>query len=111
MPIIAKGLVSAAIIVALSELAKRHAVLSGLLAAMPLTTLLVILWVYVDTQEVTTIYQFSRAVLWALIPTALFFLAMVLSLKRGLSFWPALGVSMGVWMVGAALHLWLLGGW
>ena len=51
MPILFKGLVSAVIIVALSELARRHAVLSGLLAAMPLTTLLVILWVYVDTRN------------------------------------------------------------
>ncbi len=110
MPVVLKGLISAVIIVALSELAKRHALLSGLLAAMPLTTLLVILWIYVDTKEVTPIYQFSRAVLWALIPTALFFVALVLSLKRGVTFWSALGISMGVWLVGAALHLWLLGG-
>jgi uncharacterized membrane protein (GlpM family) len=110
MPIVLKGVVSAIVIVALSELARRHALLSGLLAAMPLTTLLVILWIYVDTGEVNTIYQFSRAVLWALIPTALFFVALVLTLKRGMAFWPALGMSMGVWLVGAALHLWLLGG-
>jgi len=35
MPLLFKGLVSAVIIVALSELARRHALLSGLLAAMP----------------------------------------------------------------------------
>jgi len=110
MPVLLKGLISAVIIVALSELAKRHALLSGLLAAMPLTTLLVILWVYVDTGEVATIYQFSRAVLWALIPTALFFVALALTLKKGVPFWPSLGISMSVWLVGAAFHLWLLGG-
>ncbi len=49
MPILIKGLLSATIIVALSELAKRHVLLSGLLAAMPFTTLLVILWVYFDS--------------------------------------------------------------
>jgi uncharacterized membrane protein (GlpM family) len=110
MPLLLKGLVSAVIIVALSELARRHAVLSGLLAAMPLTTLLVILWVYVDTRDVATIAQFSRSVLWALIPTALFFAALVVALKKGLSFWPALGFSMVLWMAGAVIHLWLLSG-
>ncbi len=110
MPILFKGLVSAVIIVALSELARRHAVLSGLLAAMPLTTLLVILWVYVDTRNVAKIEAFSQSVLWALLPTAFFFVALVVALKRGLSFWPALGLSMGLWMVGAFIHLWLLGG-
>ncbi len=109
MPVILKALISAVIIVVLSELARKHALLSGLLAAMPLTTLLVILWIYVDTGQVATIYQFSRAVLWALIPTAFFFLTLVVTLKKGLSFWPALGLSMGVWLVGAGFHLWFLG--
>jgi len=110
MPLLLKGLVSAVIIVALSELARRYTVLSGLLAAMPLTTLLVILWIYVDTRDLATIAQFSRSVLWALIPTALFFGALVVALKKGLSFWPALGFSMVLWMVGAVVHLWLLNG-
>ncbi len=110
MPLLLKGIVSAAIIVALSELARRHAILSGLLAAMPLTTLLVILWIYVDTRDVATIARFSGAVLWALIPTAFFFVALVVALRKGMAFWPALGLSMMVWLVGAALHLWLLGG-
>lgn len=109
MPIFIKGLLSAAIIVALSELAKKHALLSGLLAAMPLTTLLVILWVYFDTKDVDKIQVFSRSVLFALLPTALFFVSLVVALKKGASFWIALFLSLGVWSAGACLHLWFLG--
>jgi uncharacterized membrane protein (GlpM family) len=109
MPLILKGLVSAVIIVVLSELARRHAVLSGLLAAMPLTTLLVILWVYFETKDVGRIQVFSWSVLLALLPTALFFVALAFALRKGASFWVALVLSLALWGVGACFHLWCFG--
>jgi len=110
MHIIVKAIISAIIIVALSELAKRLPVISGLLAAMPLTTLLVILWVYIDTQDIKRILQFSTSVLWALIPTAFFFIAFVIFLKKGIGFWSSLAFSFLLWAILAAVHSTLLKG-
>jgi len=109
MNVLLKGVVSASIIVALSELAKRHPVLSGLIAAMPLTTLLVILWIYVESKDVAQIQAFSTAVLWALIPTSLFFIALVVVLKRSASFGIAMAVASALWLVGAVVHMRVLG--
>ncbi len=109
MNILLKGFLSAGIVVALSELAKRHPVLSGLIAAMPLTTLLVIMWIYVDSRDVARIQAFSTAVLWALIPTSLFFIALVLVLKRSSSFGLAMAVASLIWLVGAVIHMMILG--
>jgi hypothetical protein len=43
---------SAALIVAISELAKRGSWWGGLLASLPTITLLAIVWLYVDTRDV-----------------------------------------------------------
>ncbi|MFC1560076.1 hypothetical protein ACFL4F_03110 [Candidatus Margulisiibacteriota bacterium] len=51
MPIILKAVISAVIIVLLTELAKKQPNLAGFLAAMPITTLLVMIWLYFDKQD------------------------------------------------------------
>ena len=109
MNILVKGVVSASIIVALSELAKRHPLLSGLIAAMPLTTLLVIMWLYIEGRDVAKIQAFSTSVLWALIPTSLFFIGLVVMLRRSLSFGVAITAAFLLWLVGAILHMRILG--
>ncbi len=104
-----KAIITAFVVVLLSELAKRFSVISGILAAMPLTTLLVLLWVYVDTKDRNLILRFSEAVLYALVPTAVFFLVFIFLMKRDYSFLSSLLIAFLGWGLLAFFVFRLLG--
>ena len=100
-----KLLVSALVIALLSELAKRMPVLSGLLTAMPITTLLVLFWLYLEKKETRLLYDFSLSVFWGIFPTLFFFLAMLYGLKKEMPFFLSLGLGFTAWFFAALIHL------
>ncbi|UCG39174.1 MAG: DUF3147 family protein [bacterium] len=103
-----KVLVSAFIIAGVSELAKRMPSLGGLIAAMPLTTLLSLIWLYVDTGDYQLAHTFTRSVLFAIVPTVLFFMAALFLFRRGTGFVTLLVLSFVVFLGAAAVHQYLL---
>jgi len=105
---IIKIIVSALIIAGVSELAKRMPSLGGLIAAMPLTTLLALIWLYVDTGDYQLAHTFTRSVLFAIIPTIFFFITALYLFKRGTSFITILFVSFVVFLGAAAVHQYFL---
>ena len=104
-----KLVVSALAIALISELAKHLPSLSGLIAAMPLVTLLSLVWLFVETGDYQIAHRFTVGVLWGLAPTLFFFLAAIPLLKRGVSFPLTLGASLALWAVAALVHQRLLG--
>jgi hypothetical protein len=90
---ILKFFVSALIIVLISEIAKRSTGLAALLASLPLTSLLAIIWLHIDGSDSTQIAELSGQILWLVLPSLVFFLVLPLLLKHGLGFWPSLGLS------------------
>jgi hypothetical protein len=96
---------SAVIIVAVSELAKRQPAWGGLLASLPLVSLLAIVWLYADTRDAVQVSQLSMSIFWLVLPSLLFFLALPLSLRQGLGFPAALASAVLVTMAGYALML------
>ena len=105
---IVKIAVSAVIIAGVSELAKRMPSLGGLIAAMPLTTLLVLIWLYAETGDYQLAHTFTRSVLYAIIPTIFFFITALYLFKRGTSFITLLIVSFIVFLGAAAVHQWFM---
>jgi hypothetical protein len=105
---IVKVAVSAIIIAGVSELAKRMPSLGGLIAAMPLTTLLVLIWLYAETGDYQLAHTFTRSVLYAIVPTIFFFITALYLFKRGTSFIILLLVSFVVFLGAAAVHQWLM---
>lgn len=106
---IVKLLISALAIAAISELAKRMPSLSGLIAAMPLTTLLTLIWIYLETRDYEVAHTFTVGVLWGLAPTVFFFLAAIPMLKRGVSFPLTIVASLALWAAAAFVHQRVLG--
>lgn len=90
--LIIKYLLSAAVVVAVSEFAKRSDKLGGLLAALPLITLLALIWLHVERQPIEKIANHARYTFWYVIPTLPMFLLFPWLLPR-LGFWPSLGLS------------------
>ncbi len=100
-----KLVLSAAIIVAASELAKRQPAWGGLLASLPMVSLLAILWLYVDTHDARQVSQLSISIFWLVLPSLLFFLALPLFLRQGMGFAASLILAILVTMAAYALML------
>lgn len=96
--IISKYLVTAAVVVAVSEIAKRSDRLGGLVAALPLVTILVLIWMHVENQSQAKIANHAWYTFWYVIPTLPMFLLFPWLLQR-VGFWSALLVSIVVTVI------------
>ncbi|MSP27858.1 MAG: DUF3147 family protein [Methylococcales bacterium] len=85
-----KLIISALIIVAVSEIAKRNTGIGALLASLPLTTLLAIIWMQIEGSPTVQIAELVEQVFWLVLPSLLFFIIFPLLLKQGLNFWLSL---------------------
>ena len=90
--IIAKYALTAALVVLVSEAAKRSDRLGGFIAALPLITLLTLVWLYIERQPAEKIANHAWYTFWYVLPTLPMFLAFPLLLPR-LGFWPTLLAS------------------
>ncbi len=94
---ILKVLISAVIIVAVTELSKRGGTFwGGVLASLPLTSLLAFLWLYGESGDVARIASLSWSIFWLVLPSLTLFVALPLLLRRGVAFPWALLVSLVV---------------
>ncbi|MGD9543697.1 MAG: DUF3147 family protein [Methylocystis sp.] len=88
-----KVVVSALVVVAISEIAKRSAGFAALVASLPLTSLLAFIWLHAEGAQPQKIADLSNQILWLIFPSLLFFLLLPLLLKNGVNFWASLGLS------------------
>jgi uncharacterized membrane protein (GlpM family) len=96
-----------AVIVTAAQIGKRRPSLSGLIATMPLTTVIVMIWLYADAPgDYGRMVGYTRGVLWGMLPSAAFFLAALFFFYRQSPLPTVLFASCFVWLAGAALHLW-----
>jgi hypothetical protein len=87
--LITKYFLTALVVVAVSELAKRSDKLGSFVAALPLVTVLALIWLYVENQSQEKIANHAWYTFWYVIPTLPMFLAFPALLPR-LGFWPTL---------------------
>jgi len=109
MHAIIKFSLSAAILVAVSEIAKRSSLLGGLLASLPLTSLLAFIWLWQDTRDAARVAALSTSILWLVLPSLVLFLVLPALLKRGLNFYSALGVAVVAMLASYGVMLAVLG--
>ena len=96
--LITKYFITAAVVVLVSELAKRSDKLGGLVAALPLVTVLTLIWLYVEKQPEQKIANHAWYPFWYVVPTLPMFLAFPVLLPR-LGFWPTLLASVVISVV------------
>lgn len=90
--LISKYLITAAVVVVVSEVAKRSDKLGGLIAALPLVTLLAMVWLHVERQPQSKIANHAFYTFWYVLPTLPMFIAFPWLLAR-FGFWPAMAAS------------------
>ena len=109
MQFIIKLLISVCVIVFCTQIGMQLPKLAGLIAVMPLTGLIVMLWLYYDHPgEVALMTAYTKGALFGILPTILFFLVAFICFQKRLSLWIVLCTSFAVWAFAAILHQWLL---
>ena len=91
-----KILASALVVAAVSEIAKRSGFWGGVIASLPVVSLLAFVWLYMETKDAGKIAQLSTSIFWLVLASLPLFLALPALIKRGLGFFPSLGLSCGL---------------
>ena len=106
--LIVKAALSGIIVMIVSEVARRSPGIGGLIASLPLISILGILWLWRDTSDVERIAAHAESTFWFVLPSLPMFLAFPAMLRHGVSFWIALGLSCALTVILYAGTVWLL---
>lgn len=88
-----KLIITALLIVLISEIAKRNSLAGALLAAIPLVSILAMTWMYVDTNNSNSAVEFSNRIIWLIAPSMTLFIAFPVLIKKGIGFYPSMLIS------------------
>jgi len=100
--------ISAIVVVLVSEVAKRSSFFGALIASLPLTSLLAILWLHVEKAKLDTIANLSQSIFWLVLPSLVFFFLFPALLTRGMQFWPSLSISTTATIIMYFVLIWIL---
>lgn len=103
-----KVLLTAAVVVAVSEIARRSNFWAALLASIPLTSVLAFVWLYLDTGSTAKVADLSIGIFWLVIPSLLLLVLLPLLLRAGWTFWLSLAASMIATSLAYLAMVWLL---
>ena len=103
-----KLFLSAGVIVAVTEIAKRNNAAASIIHSLPLTSLLAFIWLYMETKDAALIGRHAHGTFWFVLPTLPMFVLMPLLIKKLGGFWPALGIGILLSLVLYALTMRLL---
>ena len=95
-----KILLTTAIIFAVAQLSQRDTLLAALLASIPLVSVLAMIWMNHDGASGEEIINFSKNIVWLVLPSVLLFIVMPELIERGWSFYPALGGGLSATIIG-----------
>lgn len=102
-----KVIITALVVAAVSELARRYSLLAAAIASLPLTSILAFVWTYHDTHNTQKIIELSYGILWLVLPSCFFFIMLPVLLKAGIKFYPSLLLSCLAMSAGYAIFLWI----
>jgi len=102
--LVIKAGLSGIIVAAVSEIARRYPSWGGLVASLPLTSLLAMIWLYRDAHEPERVAELSMSTFWFFLPSVPLFVVLPALVRSGVPFW----ASMAVVVVGT---LALYAGW
>ena len=102
---ILKVFISASIIVIVSEISKKNTTMGGLIASIPLISILSMIWLYLDTNDIGKVKQLSNGILWMTFPSLSLFLTLPIFINLGIKFYLSLFISIIVTFIFYGLTL------
>ena len=91
--LVIKALISGVIVAVVSEVAKKFPGLGGLIASLPLISVLGMMWLWRDTHDPDRLSVHATATFWFVLPSLPMFILIPLMLKRGIPFWPSMAAG------------------
>jgi hypothetical protein len=101
-----KALLSGAIVAAVSEIAKRWPGWGGLVASLPLVSLLGMIWLWRDIHDPVRLADHSQATFWFVLPSLPMFLFVPWLLRSGAGFWTAIVAGCALTILLYVLMVW-----
>ena len=101
-----KAALSGVIIAAASEIARRYPGWGGLVASLPLTSLLAMVWLWRDSGDPRQVADLSAGIVWFILPSLPLFIAMPILLRSGVGFWASLALCVAGTLALYALMFW-----
>jgi hypothetical protein len=99
-----KVIVSAVIIGIVTELARRFPTYGGIVAALPLVSLLSLFWLYVQGEQIQNLNKFALGVLYGFPATAVLLVIVTLALKHAVPIFLSLGLGISGWFLFLAIQ-------
>lgn len=106
--LIIKAAISGVLVMVISEVARRSPGFGGLIASLPVVSLLAFIWLWRDTSDVGRIAAQAESTFWFVLPSLPMFLVFPAMLRHGVGFWLALAASCLLTIVLYSLMIWLL---
>ena len=88
--VVAKALLSGALIVAIAEIGKRAPALAAIVASLPLVSVLGMMLLWWGKPDAENMAQHAQATFWYVLPSLPMFLLIPVLLRSGLGFWLSL---------------------
>jgi len=107
---IAKVVISALLIVLITEVAKRSSLAGAIIASLPAISILAFLWIYIETGDAQRIAELSRQIFWLVLPSLILFLALPVLLKQNINFYAALFLAIVMTSGAYLVFVWILRG-
>ncbi|MBL7186453.1 MAG: DUF3147 family protein [Phycisphaerae bacterium] len=104
-----KLLISVCVISLCAAIGRNRPTLAGLIGVMPLTGLIVLIWLYLDNPgNLNLMVDYSKGAVFGIVPSILFFLVAFVCFHKRLPLWIVLCAGSAVWLAAAFVHQWLL---
>lgn len=91
-----KVILTSVLVVAVSEAAKRSALFGAIIASVPLTSVLAMIWLYVDTGDAEKVARLATGIFWLVLPSLVLFLSLPVLLRAGVDFYASLAASVAL---------------
>lgn len=104
--LVIKAAISGVIVAAVSEIARRYPTWGGLVASLPLTSLLAMLWLWRDSGDAEKIAELSQSTIWFIVPSIPLFIALPILLRNGVGFWLSMAIVIAATLALYALWFW-----
>ena len=108
MQTIIKILISSGIILLVSEIAKKDNLFGSLIASIPLVSVLSMIWLYVDTNDINKVKALANGILWMIVPSMSLFIVLPILINYGIKFYLSLTISILVTMVCYLLTIFIM---
>lgn len=103
-----KIIITTVLVLLISEFSKRNNLAGAILASLPVISIFALLWLYIETHDLSLITKLSKSIFWLVLPSLVFFLSFPLLLKCELNFYVSICLAAALTVGAYVLMIYVL---